>query len=104
MPSAVAFLDAYRIDESSDKLEQLRKFMESDSVLHDHVELFAVDDDPEIRRAALLAIRNHPIPRRMKLRDVLLYDPVGSVRSDAAKVQEELEALRTAPLPLRSGT
>jgi hypothetical protein len=103
MPSAVAFLEAYRVDESPDKLEQLRKFMASDTDHHEHVELFTRDEDPELRRAALLAIRNHPIPRRMDLLDTLLHDPDAAVRSEAATIQEELETLRTAPLTSRSG-
>ena len=77
--------------------------MTKDTVLNDLVELLAKHEDSVLRSVALLAIRNHPIARRVKLLDTLLNDADPTVRDEAARIHEELETLRTAPPQSRPG-
>ena len=101
--SATQFMQSYEADESSEKLNELRKRMANDIVHNDLFELLARHDNPELRSVALLAIGNHPIARRVALLNELLDDPAPAIRTEAAKLHQELEALKREPPRPRAG-
>lgn len=101
-PSAELFV-AYFESRGSDSsaIDGLLERMSYDSIHHDHVELLARHSNPQFRTAALLAIRRHPITRRVRLLSKLIKDEDSGVREQAIRIDGELEELKRGPFPLR---
>lgn len=104
LPHAAAasmFIARYESGEYPYTTDHLHEQIRFDTTRHDHVAQLAEHEDPEFRRAALAPIRNHPIPRRLKLLETLVHDSDASVAAEARTIRLELDLLLKAPLPCR---
>ena len=95
----MAYFESRGSDSSA--IDGLLERMSYDSIHHDHVELLARHSNPQFRTAALLAIRRHPITRRVRLLSKLIKDEDSGVREQAIRIDGELEELKRGPFPLR---
>ena len=99
--AAPVFLEMYAGHGDSDRIKAVTERMENDRVHHGLVELAANHENVEYRRLALVAIRHHPVARRVRLLEQLKNDRDPAVAVAAINLAQELKDLTTAPLPFR---
>ena len=95
LSSAERFAAFYEADFSNEQQSNLAKWIVSDRIHDDHLEVLASHKSVAFRLAVVPAIRNHPIARRRLLLQKLKTDEDPDVRDKAIQIEADLNHLKS---------